>query len=74
MSDKPEHPPALGSWHHCDGITVLDLMAFQSLGELSSRWDPEHADRIAAGCYDIAEAMLAERQKRMARTTNHRRK
>lgn len=44
-----------------DGMTLLDYFAGQALASFSAKREPE-IDALKA--YDIAEAMLAERQRR----------
>jgi hypothetical protein len=51
------------------GMTLLDYFAGQAMSVLSHpAFDPRTPDAIARRCYDTAEAMIAERERRFKGT------
>ena len=57
--------PANPNNAHCDpGMTLRDYFAAMQMSRIGSGWpNAENMQRIAANCYAMADAMIAERSK-----------
>ena len=58
----PNTQPGVSQHHH--GMTLRDYFAAMQMNRIGSGWpNAENMARIAADCYAMADAMLAERSK-----------